>query len=78
MATAPKKRSAAIEQTSDILQRQPPYDLDAERGVLGSILLKPDIMDEVLLVVRKDDFFDEANSKLYQVMLEMHDNAKKD
>lgn len=77
MATAPKKRSAAIEQTSDILQRQPPYDLDAERGVLGSILLKPDIMDEVLLVVRKDDFFDEANSKLYQVMLEMHDNAKK-
>jgi len=77
MATAPNQRSNSLQQTADILQRQPPYDLDAERGVLGSILLKPDVIDEVLLVVRRDDFFDEANRKLYQVMLEMHDNAKK-
>ncbi|MBA62734.1 MAG: replicative DNA helicase [Planctomycetaceae bacterium] len=77
MATGSNKQNNSIQQTADILQRQPPYDLEAERGVLGSILLKPDIIDEVLFVLHKEDFFDEANQKLYGVMYEMHNNAKK-
>lgn len=77
MATGSNKQNNPIEQTADILQRQPPYDLEAERGVLGSILLKPDIIDEVLFVLHKEDFFDEANQKLYGVMYEMHNDAKK-
>ncbi len=77
MAKDPKQQNNSIQQTADILQRQPPYDLDAERGVLGSILLKPDIIDEILLVLYKDDFFDEANRRIYSVMLDMHDAAKK-
>ncbi|MDB4863515.1 MAG: replicative DNA helicase [Pirellulaceae bacterium] len=77
MATGSNKQDNSIQRTADILQRQPPYDLEAERGVLGSILLKPDIIDEVLFVLHKDDFFDEANQKLYAVMYEMHNDAKK-
>ena len=33
---------AARAVTSEILDRQPPFNLDAEMGVLGSILLSPD------------------------------------
>ena len=67
MATGSSNQTSVIENTADILQRQPPYDLEAERGVLGSILLKPDIIDEVLFVLHREDFFDEANQKLYGV-----------
>lgn len=77
MATGSSNQKSVIENTADILQRQPPYDLEAERGVLGSILLKPDIIDEVLFVLHREDFFDEANQKLYGVMYEMHNNGKK-
>src|SRR5687768_9084101 len=61
--------------TSEILDRQPPRNLEAERGVLGSILLLPDVCDDVALVLRVDDFYDDANRKLYQCMLDMHSSG---
>jgi replicative DNA helicase len=62
---------------SDILERQLPYDVDAERCVLGSIILMPDVCDEVALIVRPDDFFDDANRCLFSQMQEMHDAGGK-
>jgi replicative DNA helicase len=56
---------------------EPPYDLDAEMGVLGSMLLLPDTMDEVALVLRADDFHDPAHAKLFAHMLAMHDGGGK-
>ena len=45
--------------TAESLQgRDRPTNADAERAVLGSILIKPDVCDDVALVVRPDDFFD--------------------
>jgi replicative DNA helicase len=57
--------------------RDRPMNHDAERAVLGSILLKPDCCDDVALVVRPDDFADEAHQLLYQHLLEMHDGGKR-
>ena len=51
--------------TSEILDRQPPRSLEAERAVLGSMLLLPDVCDDVALVLRGDDFYDEAHRRLY-------------
>jgi replicative DNA helicase len=62
---------------SSELDRQLPYDLDAEAGVLGSIILMPEALDEIALEVRADDFFDEANRKLFSHMQEMHDAGSK-
>lgn len=53
--------------------KQPPYDADAERGVLGSILLMPEVIDDIALTIRPDDFFDDAHRKLYSHMVAMHD-----
>lgn len=62
---------------SEILDRQPPCNLEAERGVLGSILLLPIVCDDVALVLRPDDFYDDANRVLYSHMLEMHDAGRR-
>jgi len=62
---------------SEMLDRQPPFDLDAEVGVLGSILLMPDVCDDVAMVLRAEDFYDDANRRLFQQMQEMHDAGRK-
>ena len=57
--------------------RDRPANVDAERAVLGSILLKPDVCDDVTLVVRPEDFSDESHQLLYQHLLELHENGKR-
>jgi len=54
-----------------------PANVDAERAVLGSILLKPDVCDDVALVVRAEDFSDESHQLLYRHLLDLHDSGKR-
>ena len=69
-----KQRKAAA---SEILQRQPPFDLEAEMGVLGSILLLPEVCDDIASMLRADDFYDDANRCLYQHIRDMYDSGEK-
>lgn len=57
------------------LDRLPPQNLEAERGCIGSILLDPDMCDEVALIVRPDDFYSDANRKLFEHVLGMHNDG---
>ncbi len=68
-----KKRPASA---ADILARQPPFDLEAEMGVIGSVLLMPEVCDE-LASLRADDFYDDANRIIYQHLRDMHDDGGK-
>lgn len=82
MATSQKRfrKDSASEGASDassILDRAPPYDLTAEKAVLGSILLKPDLASDLSLLLRHDDFFDDAHQKLYRKMVEMIDSSRR-
>lgn len=63
--------------SSEILDRLPPQSLEAERAVLGSILLDPQMCDDVALILRPDDFYADANQKLYRSLLAMHDEGKR-
>ncbi len=74
----PESRSARKPPvTSEILDRQPPRNLEAEKAVLGSILLLPQVCDDVALIVRVEDFYDDANRLLYQHLSQMHDAGKR-
>lgn len=80
--TAPTRRTAEKargggggDSPLDLYER--PSSLDAERAVLGSVLLKPDVCDDVALVVRQDDFHDEAHRLLYEHLLDLHDSGKR-
>jgi len=63
--------------SAEILDRQPPRSLEAELAVLGSILYAPQVCDDVALVVRPEDFYDDSNRKLYAHLREMHDANKR-
>ena len=60
---------------SEILDRLPPHNLEAERGVLGSLLLDPRMCDDVVPVLRPDDFYADAHHKLYGHIVAMHDEG---
>ena len=61
--------------SSEILDRAPPHSLEAEKGVIGSILIDPVLCDDVVLVVRPDDFHADANRKLFGHIVAMHDQG---
>jgi replicative DNA helicase len=63
--------------SSEILDRLPPQSLEAEKGVLGSVLHDPLVCDEVALILRPEDFYADANQKLYRHLLAMHDQGKR-
>ncbi|MFK8114524.1 MAG: replicative DNA helicase [Rubripirellula sp.] len=71
-----KKKKKKEPSAAEILQRQPPFDLEAEMGVLGSILLLPEVSDD-LASLRADDFYDDSNRKIYDAMREMYDSGEK-
>jgi replicative DNA helicase len=61
--------------TTDVLERLPPQNLEAERGVLGSLMLDPDLCDEIALELRAEDFYAHAHQVLYGHMLAMHNDG---
>lgn len=50
-----------------------PHSVDAERSVLGSMLLDPAIIPEVMHEVSADDFYVPAHRAVYEVVTELHD-----
>jgi replicative DNA helicase len=63
--------------TAEILDRLPPSDVEAEMCVLGSLLILPEVCDEVALILRPDDFYADANQRIYQQMLALHEEGKR-
>lgn len=51
------------------LGRIPPYSLEAEQSVLGSMLLDKEAINTAMETVRPDDFYKEANKEIYEAML---------
>ena len=49
--------------------RVPPNSLEAERAVLGGVLLENQAMDVVLEILSATDFYSEANSQIFEAMV---------
>jgi replicative DNA helicase len=71
-----KARTNTPQPLGEVLDRQPPCSIEAERAVLGSLLLLPEVCDEVALILRPDDFYDDANARIYRHIVELHDSGK--
>src|SRR5690349_12164250 len=48
--------------------RVPPHSLEAERAVLGGVLLENQVLATVLEIVTEHDFYSQANSQIYEAM----------
>lgn len=73
--TRDRQRHSEPVATEPPLSRGRPGNFEAERNVLGSILLKPDVCDDVALLVRPEDFSDEAHQTIFRHLLDLHDSA---
>ena len=71
----PKGRKKKKKKNS--IDRQPPFNLDAEAGVLGSLMLTPDACDDIVSILRSEDFYDEAHAIIFRHMMELHGKGEK-
>ena len=55
----------------DLLARQAPHSLGAEQAVLGSMLIDGRCINEVVGLVRPDDFYLQTNREIYETIYEM-------
>ena len=70
-----KKYQDNEQQNFTMFDRLPPHNLEAERGVVGAILLNPTVCDDVAVIVRTSDFYAEANRIIYEHLIAMHSSG---
>jgi replicative DNA helicase len=77
VATVEKQpRNSKGNGVGELLDRQPPRSIEAERAVIGSLLLLPEACDEVALIVRPEDFYDGAHRSIFMHMLALHEGGR--
>jgi replicative DNA helicase len=54
-----------------------PSNLDAEEGVLGSLLIMPESIDEIASILKPADFVDESHRRIYSAIADMYAAGKK-
>lgn len=54
----------------------PPQNLDAEKSLLGALLLDKDIVVRIADTVRPEDFYDERNGLIYTSILELYEDRQ--
>ena len=69
-------RLTAREGADTSLLKVPPHSLEAEQAVLASVLLNNDLMNEVVEVLRPDDFYQGAHRTLYSTMVELYERGR--
>ena len=52
----------------------PPQNIDAEKSVLGSLLLDKDAIVKVVDILSSEDFYKEAHSIIFEAMLTLYEN----
>ena len=53
-------------------ERIPPHSDDAEKSVLGSILLDKDALYDVLEKLKPEDFYNEMHMEIYSAVIELY------
>ncbi|HEY0010402.1 MAG TPA: replicative DNA helicase [Candidatus Paceibacterota bacterium] len=56
--------------------RIPPQSLDSERGLLGSLLLKPDVIHDVSDLIKGDSFYAEKHKLIFECMRELTERGE--
>ena len=57
------------------LDRAPPQNNDAEKGLLGSILLDNHVIDDVADVLSADDFYLDRHQRIYKAIQRLHETG---
>jgi replicative DNA helicase len=71
------ERPQIVEAKSDA-GRVPPHDLDAEASVLSAVLLENRAMDRVLPMLRPEQFYSDANRRIFEACVELKSDPPRD
>lgn len=66
-------RVTKVDASSVLAERLPPQNLEAEQGVLGSILLDNDVLHEVVPLLTVDDFYRDSHQIVYRAVRDLYD-----
>jgi len=61
---------------AELLDSAPPHDVDAERQVLGAILLRPEAIDELDAAFRADAFYLDSHRKIFDTLVGLHERRE--
>jgi replicative DNA helicase len=56
--------------------RVPPQAVELEQAVLGALLLNQTIMDEVLMIVNTDSFYDPRHTSIFKAIYDLYKSSK--
>lgn len=66
------KRSYRKAEPTELPDRTPPQDLEAEQATLGSMLVESGATARAMGLVREEDFYREAHRLIFRAMLDVH------
>jgi replicative DNA helicase len=73
-ASGSSQRGRDWRHLSRLFEALPPHAIEAEMSLLGSILLDPQVLGDVIFIVKRgEDFFKSSNGALYDAMVEIYD-----
>lgn len=56
--------------------RVPPQNIDSEKALLGSVMLKPEAMHDIIDMVKPDSFYSEKHRIIFNSMLELFEKSE--
>ncbi len=56
--------------------RLPPHNIEAEEAVIGSVLIDPSVLNEVVEIVESSDFYDPRNRLIFSAIEELFDSGE--
>lgn len=60
-----------MDMNTSVFDRVPPHDEDAEKCVLGGMLINADVVGDVSALLKVKDFYNPRHQKIYEVILSM-------
>ena len=58
------------------MDRVPPHSTEAEQSVLGSLLVDSEILPDIAMKLKSEDFYMEQHREIYEAILNLFDDNK--
>ena len=77
-ASTPSRPTSDVPAASTALDRIPPQDIEAERSLIGSMMLSRDAIGDVLPIIHRNEserFYRPDHRKVFEVLVDMYDRG---
>ena len=61
----------------ELLARQMPQAAEAEQAVIGSMLIDPSCIPDIIEMLRPEDFYTEENRRIFETIFSMFTNSQR-